>query len=342
MVQACSGRKGSDMGRNLKMEFVSELRRQKDYISGQELCSRFQISRTMVWKIMNQLKEEGYQIEAVTNRGYRLLQSPDVVTMEEITSMLRTKWLGKKVLYYDTTDSTNLRAKEAAEAADSHGLLVIADSQEAGRGRRGRNWTCEKGEALAMSFVLKPKLACDKLSMITLLAAVAVSRAIERVSGLANAIKWPNDIVIHGRKVCGILTEMSTQEDYVNHVVVGIGVNVNTAHFPEEIKDMAGSLFTESGKRVKRAELAAAILEEFETIYEQFEQTENLSFLQEEYNHKLVNIGKDIKVVSHDGERKGSSGGINETGELYVTFEDGTRELVYSGEVSVRGLYGYI
>lgn len=330
------------MGRNLKMEFVSELHRQKDYISGQELCSRFQISRTMVWKVMNQLKEEGYQIEAVTNRGYRLMESPDVVTMEEIRSVLHSRWLGKRILYYDTTDSTNLRAKEAAETPDSHGLLVITDSQEAGRGRRGRSWSSEKGEALAMSFVLKPKLACEKLSMITLPAAVAVSRAIERVTGLVNEIKWPNDIVIHGRKVCGILTEMSTQEDYVNHVVVGIGVNVNTAHFPEEIKDMAGSLFTEGQKRVKRAVLAAAILEEFENIYDQFEQMENLSFLQEEYNSRLVSMGKEIKVVSKDGERKGRSGGINETGELYVTFEDGTTELVYSGEVSVRGLYGYV
>lgn len=178
--------------------------------------------------------------------------------------------------------------------------------------------------------------------MLTLIAAVAVSRAVEAVAGLSNEIKWPNDIVIHGRKVCGILTEMSTQEDYVNHVVVGIGVNVNVSRFPEEIKDMAGSLFTEGGKKIKRARLAAAILEEFEKLYEQFEQTENLSFMQEEYNQRLVSMGKEIKVVSYDGERRGRSGGINETGELYVTFEDGTRELVCSGEVSVRGLYGYI
>lgn len=330
------------MSRNLKMEFVSELHQRTDYVSGQELCTKFQVSRTMVWKVMNQLKEEGYQIEAVTNRGYRLKESPDVVTPEEIKSVLRTRWLGKKIVYYEATDSTNLRAKEEAEGADSHGLLVVTDSQEAGRGRRGRSWACEKGTALAMSFVLKPKLRSEKLSMLTLIAAVAVSRAVETVAGLSNEIKWPNDIVIHGRKVCGILTEMSTQEDYVNHVVVGIGVNVNASQFPEEIQDMAGSLFTEGGKKIKRARLLAAILEEFEKLYEQFEQTENLSFMQEEYNQKLVSMGKEIKVVSYDGERRGRSGGINEAGELYVTFEDGTQELVCSGEVSVRGLYGYI
>ena len=330
------------MSRNLKKEFVFVLRNTADYVSGQELCERFGVSRTMVWKVMNQLKEEGYQIEAVTNRGYRLQESPDVVTEEELKSRLKTKWLGSQIVYLDQTDSTNTRAKEYAEKEDSHGLLVITDHQLAGKGRRGRNWMTKKGTALTMSFVLKPKLPPEKMSMITLIAALAVSRAVKTVTGLDNQIKWPNDIVIDKRKVCGILTEMSTQEDYVNHVVVGLGINVHTREFEDEIKEMAGSIAGCGKEGVKRAELAAEILLEFEQLYGQFEQGGNLSFLQEEYNRLLANFGKENKVVSFSGERQGISGGINEEGELLVTFENGEAEPVFAGEVSVRGLYGYV
>lgn len=328
----------------MKQEILEMLRNTEGYLSGQEICERLHVSRTAIWKVIKQLQEQGYQIEGVKNRGYRLLDTPDIMTSEEIMSRIRTKHLARRVFYFPTIDSTNLQAKKYAEEPDADGALFLADEQTKGRGRRGRSWSSPAGDNIFMSLLLKPKLRPESASMMTLLAALAVAAAAEEMTGLEVKIKWPNDIVINKKKICGILTEMSSEIDYIHYLVIGIGINVNTGIFPEEIKEMASSLFLSSGakKRWNRSELICLLMEHLERYYEQFLQTENLSFVQEDYNRKLAGIHEQVKVLGETEDMVGISRGITETGELIVELPDGSRKEVMSGEVSVRGLYGYI
>ena len=211
----------------MKEKILKCLREAEDYVSGQELCQMFDVSRTAIWKVMNQLKEEGYVIDAVKNKGYRLVQTPDLVTADEVESLLETSWAARPVVYEEEQASTNQTAKMLAEQGASHGTLVVAERQVSGRGRRGRPWHSPKGSGIWMSILLRPQIHPMSASMLTLVAAMAVYDAISsRVEGCA--IKWPNDIVIDGRKVCGILTEMSSELDNIHYVVIGIGINVNT------------------------------------------------------------------------------------------------------------------
>lgn len=326
----------------MKSEILRLLKENATYISGQQLCDHFQVSRTAVWKVIEQLKKEGYQIEAVRNKGYRLVDSPDVMSKAEIESLMKTRWAGKKVVYYDETDSTNNRAKDAGEKGGEHGTLFVADRQVAGKGRRGRSWDSPAGTSIYMTILLHPDMLPSKAPRLTLLMALAVAEGIQKVTGLETQIKWPNDIVIHGRKVCGILTEMSAEIDYINYVVIGVGINVNQETFPEEIHERAVSLKAETGTSVKRSELIAAAMESFEKYYEIFLKTGDLSEVREQYNSLLVNINKEVKVLEPGNEYEAYALGINETGELIVRLPGGQKKEVYAGEVSVRGVYGYV
>ena len=261
----------------MKSEILRLLKESDTYISGQQLCEQFQVSRTAIWKVIDQLKKEGYEIEAVRNKGYRLIDSPDVMSKAEIESLVDTKWAGKTVVYYDKIDSTNNRAKEAGDNGAAHGTLFVADMQVAGKGRRGRVWKSPSGSSIYMTILLYPDIPPVKAPQLTLLMAIAVAEGIQEVTGLETKIKWPNDIVVNGRKICGILTEMSTEIDYINHVVIGAGINVNQDTFPDDIKATASSLKLELGKSVKRSELIAAVMKSFEKCYEIFIETEDLS-----------------------------------------------------------------
>ena len=325
----------------MRTELLTMLRETKDYVSGQKICETFGVSRTAVWKAVNQLRNSGYEIEAVSNKGYRLLSVPDVLNQNELLSRRKTKWIGKDTLCYETIDSTNAQAKRLAEAGYGDGTLIVADHQEAGRGRRGRSWETPAGTNIAMSLLLKPEINPNNASMITLVAALAVSKAITQITGEPAPIKWPNDIVMNGKKVCGILTEMSAQFDYVNHIVVGIGINVNIESFPEEIAETATSLRIETGKQISRAELIEAVWEQFETVYEVYLQTQDLRNLVKEYDARLINMHRNVKVLDPKEPFEGKAMGITPRGELMVdTWE--SRKLVSSGEVSVRGIYGYV
>ena len=202
----------------MKSEILRLLNSSETYLSGQQICEQFQVSRTAVWKVMEQLKKEGYQIEAVRNKGYRLVDSPDVMSKAEIESLISTKWAGRHVVYYDETDSTNTRAKELGEKGAEHGTLVIADRQNAGKGRRGRSWESPEGTSIYMTILLRPDMMPVKAPQMTLLMAIAATKGIGQVAGLEARIKWPNDIVsLSGKKLCGILTEMSAEIDYISH-----------------------------------------------------------------------------------------------------------------------------
>lgn len=326
----------------MKEEILRLLRSADGYISGQELCNRFGVSRTAVWKAINQLKEDGYEIEAQQNKGYRLMTAPDLMTEAEIKSLMHTEWVAKEVLYFDTIDSTNTKAQELAEKGYPSGTLVVADKQESGKGRRGRSWVSPSGTGIFMTLMIKPDINPNNASMLTLVAALAVAKAITSVTGEEAMIKWPNDIVVNGKKVCGILTEMNAQFDYINHIVVGIGINVHNESFPEEISQMASSLMIEAGgKRFHRAQIIAETMSYFEQYYDTFLKTQDLSALVREYDELLVNRNKSVRVLDPKEPFDGKAMGITPKGELIVdTWE--SRKLVSSGEVSVRGIYGYV
>lgn len=295
-----------------------------------------------MWKAINQLKEAGYEIEAQQNKGYRLMAAPDLMTEAEIKSLMHTDWVAKEVLYFDTIDSTNIKAQELAEKGYQSGTLVVADKQESGKGRRGRSWVSPSGTGIFMTLMIKPDINPNNASMLTLVAALAVAKAITSVTGEEALIKWPNDIVVNGKKVCGILTEMNAQFDYINHIVVGIGINVHNESFPEEISQMASSLMIEAGgKRFHRAQIIAETMSYFEQYYDTFLKTQDLSALVREYDELLVNRNKSVRVLDPKEPFDGKAMGITPKGELIVdTWE--SRKLVSSGEVSVRGIYGYV
>ncbi len=341
----------------MKDELLAALRRSGDYVSGQELCETFGVSRTAVWKAVEQLKKEGYEIEAVRNRGYRLLSS-EVFGEREIAGRLSTVWLGRSLEYFEEIGSTNVQANLRAEAGGEQGLLVVADHQTAGRGRRGRSWGSPAGCNLYFSILLRPQIPPERAPMLTLLMAVAVNRALEKAgAGRLKAgagrgkksehpasslgIKWPNDIVIDGRKVCGILTEMSAEQDYIRHVVIGTGINIGKQTFPADAADHAIYL-EEVVETPSRVQILSDVCGEFEGLYEQFLKAGDLRFLQEEYNRDLVSMDKEVRVLDPKGEYTGISRGINEIGELLVERPGGAVEPVYAGEVSVRGIYGYV
>lgn len=327
---------------SIKTKILKVLRGTKDYISGQELCEQLGVSRTAVWKYMKQLKEEGYEIQAVQNKGYRLVEVPDVLGESEIKSRMNTRWAGREVYFYEEIDSTNTQAKRLAEEGAVSGTLVVSDCQTKGKGRRGRVWESPKGTALYMTLMIRPQIRPERASMLTLVIGLSVVQAIRNVLKVEVGIKWPNDVVLNKKKLVGILTEMNAQMDYIEYLVLGVGINANTKEFPPEIQDKATSLQIELGYPVNRAELVAETMKCFENYYEIFEKTQDLSGLMEAYQEVLVNYNQPVRVLEPGNEYSGIARGINELGELLVERENGVVETVYAGEVSVRGLYSYV
>lgn len=260
----------------------------------------------------------------------------------EIQDCLKTRWAGKRIIYRKQVDSTNTLARELAEAGAAEGTLVIAEEQTGGRGRRGRNWCTPRETTVAMTLILRPDIPPECASMVTLVMGLAAARAVNKLYPVQAGIKWPNDVVIDGKKVCGILTELLMSANGIRYLVVGIGINANVAEFPEELKGTALSLAQKLGHEVNRAELTAECLFWFEEYYEKFIEARSLAPLKEEYEELLLNRGQTVKVLEPGNEYSGVSRGINEKGELLVQREDGTVTAVYAGEVSVRGIYGYV
>lgn len=326
----------------MKDEILRALRDTEGYVSGQELCGKLGVSRTAVWKNIRSLQDEGYEIEAVTNRGYRLCGVPDTIAGEEVGSRLHTQRMGREIRYFSRIDSTNQYAKRIAEEGAADGTLIIADEQTAGKGRSGRTWVTPPGQAIAFTLLLRPKLPVNRISMVTLVMGLAVAKAVNTLYGAGAGIKWPNDVVTGGKKLCGILTEMSAEIEHVHYIVIGVGINANLTSFPPEIRDIATSLRLELGHEISRAQLIAQVMEEFEHLYGQFETDGDLRSLTEAYNALCLNAGSGVRVLDPAGAYTGTSRGINTLGELLVETGDGETRHVYAGEVSVRGLYGYV
>ncbi len=325
----------------LKIEILKLLQQTDGFVSGQKICEELGVSRTAVWKGIQQLTQEGCQIEAVRNKGYCLKQEPDLLTEEILSQYLKTQWAGKQVRILDEVDSTNDEAKRRAEAGAVHGTLILAKTQTAGKGRRGRSFESREGDGLFMSLLIRADLAPDRASMLTLVMGMAVTRALEQLTGLHPQIKWPNDVVVSGKKICGILTEMSMQMDCINYLVLGVGVNIHHQNFSDELSDRATSVHIEQGREVSRSHLAAEILKWFEYYYAQYLPTQDLTQLADTYNAWLINRNRQVTVLAAKGAYEGLALGINTQGELMVQTREEVK-YVMSGEVSVRGICGYV
>lgn len=247
-----------------------------------------------------------------------------------------------KIIYYEETDSTNTRIRQLAAEGAVEGTVAWADYQTSGKGRRGRSWESPAGENLYFSILLRPDIKPETAPMLTLVMAYSAAKVIEKLEKVSVQIKWPNDLILSKKKICGILTEMNLSGCEIEHVVVGVGINVNIAEFPEELRDKATSLYLEKGEKIDRELLLHQVLDEFAKQYETFLEVQDLSFLQEEYNQMLVNRDREVLVLEPGKEYLAKAIGINPMGELFVRKEDGTVEAVFAGEVSVRGIYGYV
>lgn len=320
----------------MKDKILQKLKQNGGFVSVQEISKELHITRAAVWKYINLLNEEGYDIESVPRKGYRLVSLPDILTYEEIREYLNTEFIGRNIYYFDTTDSTNIRAKEIAND-EKEGTVLIAEEQTSGRGRLGRSWISPKGKGIWMSIILKPNVEPMKLPKITLIGAAAVHKALRNI-GIEAKIKWPNDILIDGKKVCGILTEMSGELNMVNYVVMGIGINVNLDEedIPDELKNIATSLQISIGRKINRKELTANILNEFEKLYIKFKEKDDIEEVLRICRENSILLGEEVKVIRGDNIRIGKALDINDNGELVVKFGDNV-ENIMAGEVSLRG-----
>lgn len=326
----------------MKNKILKLLKESDEFLSGEKISEEFGVTRAAIWKSINSLKEEGYEIESISRKGYRLLSSPDILSYEEIKGYLNTSFIGNKVYYYDSIDSTNKMAKDIAYS-EEEGVVLVAEEQVLGRGRLGRAWESPKKKGIYFSIILKPQVPPSKIAKLTLIGAAAVSLALDEM-GIDSQIKWPNDIVINGKKICGILTEMSSELNMINYVVLGIGINVNLEEeeISEDIRHKATSLKIESKNEVDRKRLLGTVLNKFEELYILFKDDGEISQALEVCRNKSAVIGKEILVVNGASKRLGKAIDIDEEGELLVEFDDATIETVFSGEISIRGVEGYI
>ena len=272
--------------------------------------------------------------------SYEEIVTDGIYNETTIADQIHTKWAGKTVHFARETDSTNLWIKRLAKEGASEGTLALAEFQSAGRGRLGRSWEVPEGTSVMMSILLRPKFEPQYAPTLTLVMGMAVAKAVKKL-GFDVSIKWPNDVVVSHKKICGILTEMGVRDGKIDYAVIGVGINVNIIEFPEEMADKATSLYLESGREFDRSQIPGLVMEAFEEYYEKFAATCDLSGLKEEYESILANYNQPVRVLAKE-PYEGVARGITDGGELLVEKTDGTIVAVSAGEVSVRGLYSYV
>lgn len=323
----------------MRYKILDALKKSNSYVSGEYLSDMLGVTRSAVWKSINALRDEGYVIDSVTNKGYLFVSSPDGIINEyEIKSRLSTDIIGCDVRYFDTVDSTNDEAKRAARIGAPSGTVIVSSTQTSGKGRLGRNWVSPPDGGLYFSVVIRPDISpCDAAGM-TLAAGLCTCLALRDITDLDCKIKWPNDIIIGNKKICGILTEMSAQTDRIDYAVIGIGINVLNRSFPEEISHKASSIFIESGgTEFSKAEILCAVLNGLDKHYSDIiggisENTVDI------YKNLCATLGRNISVIRGGREICGQAVSINRKGEL-VTEQNGETITVNSGEVTVQGIY---
>ncbi len=300
------------------------------YVSGEAICELLGMTRSAIWKHVETLRALGYTIEAFPHRGYRLVSSPDKLLAEELSCGLETELVGKQILSHDTLDSTNETAYALAQKGKGEGTVVASEGQTRGKGRLGRSWASPKGKGIYLSVILKPALPPQSVPKLTLFASLAASRAIQKTTDVSVQMRWPNDLLLNGKKVAGILTEMNAEQDRVYFVIVGIGINVNAS--PELLPEGATSLKIETGKNHSRVVLARNLLQELDRLYRDFREGQSGGALEECRRLSSV-LGTHVTIEEARGRKEGYALDIDEEGALLLRHDDGLTERILSGDL---------
>jgi BirA family transcriptional regulator, biotin operon repressor / biotin---[acetyl-CoA-carboxylase] ligase len=319
-------------------KILSALRKNPDGISGSELAEQLRISRAAIWARIEELRKIGYDIEAGPHRGYRLVDEPDTLLADDLLSRLgKTRVIGRDIQVFEQTTSTNDVIERLARDGVREGVVVFAESQTKGRGRLGRKWISPARKGLWFSILLRPNLRPQETTQLTVASATALRRAIVSQTNLPMEIKWPNDILINGKKVAGILTEMSAELDRVRHVIPGIGIDVNqdAGEFPPELRKIATSLKIESGESLSRAALAVEILQELDKDYARVS-TGKFSEIADEWVEHCGTIGKDVTVQIGDRKIRGCAESLDDDGALILRTEHGRLQRITGGDVTIE------
>ncbi len=313
-----------------KEKLLQLLYQNQGYISGEKLSQSFGVSRTTIWKYIKYFREAGYKIESSSKLGYRLISSPDKLLPEEIKLGLKTKKLAERIFYFKQVDSTNTLAIQKAKDGAQEGDIVLAEKQKKGRGRMGRDFICPSG-GLWFSVILRPEIKAMLATRITYLFAVAVAETINQLGEIKAEIKWPNDILINNKKVCGILTEMSAEIDLINYLVVGVGINLNFSAdiFTGELEDKATTLLTELGYEINRVEFFQSLLKNIEELYFKLDDFENVLKRWKKLN---CTLGRIVTIKDNRRELTGEAVDINQDGALILEV-DGQEKKIYSGDL---------
>lgn len=324
------------MADSIRQRLLQMLEEHTDtYVSGQMISESLNVSRTAIWKHVAELRKNGYEVEAIQKKGYRIVTRPNSLSKEEISLKLGTTFIGREIHAYPSVETTQFIAHNLAHEGIQDGAIVVADEQTAGKGRLGRSWHSPKGSGIWTSIILRPKLPPQRAPQFTLIAAVSVVQAIRKQTGLEAEIKWPNDILINGKKIVGILTELQAEADQIKSVIIGMGINVNAGieDFPSDLTT-ATSLKIESGEDVNRAALLASILNELEVLYTEYMENgfRMIKLLWESY---AISLGRNIKARTLNGVIEGLAKGITEEGVLLLESDDGEVHHIYSADIEI-------
>lgn len=317
---------------------ILELFRQASdsYVSGEDICRDLGITRTAVWKQIRQLRDLGYEIEAIPSKGYRLQTTPDTLISSEVSAGLETAAVGRKIIFLEETDSTNTQARQLAEEGAEDGTVVIADLQSQGKGRMGRFWVSPSGVNLYLSVVLRPEIELRHATQMTFLTAVAVAEAIEAIGDFSPQLKWPNDVLLNGKKIAGLLNELNAETEQIHFMVLGIGVNLNMSRdqFPSDLRTPATSLLVESGEKVSRLEFARLLLQKIDNLYSHFLK-DGFAPILSRWEQRCQMIGRKVEVDYQHSRVTGIVKGLDEAGALLLARIDGGEERVLAGDVKL-------
>lgn len=304
------------------------------YVSGESMSNELGVSRTAIWKKIRKLEEAGYRFEASRRLGYRLLSVPDKLSIDDLKRQLKSDTFGKSILLFDSVESTQNLARAAAEEGAAEGTLFIAEQQVSGRGRMGRQWVSPRGKGIWMSMVLRPTVPIHFAPQLTLLTAVALCRSLKKLTALPIGIKWPNDLLIDGKKISGILLESAAEEERLRYVIAGIGISVNleTEDYAEELLDKATSLAIASGQKWDRVDVIADFLKEWEQLYSLY-QEQGFSSIITLWEALSVSLGRKVRLLTPQGDMVGVPIGLDESGAIRIRQEDGTEKSVFSAEM---------
>ncbi|OOM74297.1 bifunctional ligase/repressor BirA [Clostridium puniceum] len=319
-------------------KILIELKNSKDYISGETLSSSLKVSRAAIWKHIKNLKSKGYLIDGISNKGYKLISSPDLINKSELLSLMKTSILGRNIIYFDNINSTNIKGKELAQRDIENGSLIIAEKQTLGNGRFSRKWVSPNG-GLWFSLVLRPNLPPTEAPKITQIAAASIYKTLNDLN-INSTIKWPNDILINDKKLCGILAEMKCDMDQVHYLILGIGINVNINEmdFDESIKSTATSLKIQFNKQFNRNKILATFLNHFEILYNKFLTTLDLSETISICRAHSNIFGKKAKLITYNNEEIVTCVSLSDAGDLIIKDHTGNEKAVLTGEISFNGV----